>query len=87
MVEKLNAKNVGYSLAVVSGAVYVVCAILVAISPSGTLNAFRYLFHGIDISKIAAMPTITGTLIGFVEVIVLGFIVGWLFVKVYNLFE
>lgn len=87
MAEKLSVKRVGYSLAAVFGIVYAVCAVLVAISPDGTVKAFRYLFHGIDISKIAAMPTITGTIIGFVEIIVLGFIVGWLFAKIYNSFK
>ena len=84
MAEKLNAKRVAYSLAGVSGIVYLICAILVAISPSGTVMVFGYMFHGIDISQISTTPTLSGTVIGLVEIIILALIVGWLFAKIYN---
>lgn len=84
MADKLNSKRTAFSLAIVSGIVYIVCAILVAIAPIFTLNTFGALFHGIDISQIAATPTITNTIIGFAEIVVLALIVGWLFAVVYN---
>ena len=84
MAEKLNARKVAYSLAGVSGIIYIICAILVAISPSGTVMVFGYMFHGIDISQISTTPTLSGTIIGLVEIVILALIVGWLFAKIYN---
>jgi len=84
MAEKLNARKVAYSLAGVSGIIYIICAVLVAISPSGTVMVFGYMFHGIDISQISTTPTLSGTIIGLVEIVILALIVGWLFAKIYN---
>ena len=88
MTDKLNPKRIALSLAIVTGLVYIVCAILVAIAPIWTVNTFGALFHGIDISKIAreSVP-ITSTILGLVEIIILALIVGWLFAKVYNSFR
>ena len=83
--EKLSEKRVALSLASVSGIVYIVCAILIAISPEWTMASFGALFHGIDISKIARSPVPLGsTVLGFVEIVVFALIVGWLFAKIYN---
>jgi hypothetical protein len=85
MADKLNAKRVGYSLAAVAGIIYLVCAILVAVAPVWTVSFFGALFHGIDITQIAVAPvSLANTILGLIEIIVLGFVAGWLFVKVYN---
>ena len=85
MTDKLNAKRVGYSLAAVSGIVYLACAILVAIAPSWTVGFFGALFHGIDITQIARTPVPLGSaVLGLVEIVVLGYVVGWLYAKIYN---
>jgi len=85
MADRLNAKRVGYSLAAVSGIVYLACAILVAIAPSWTVGFFGALFHGIDITQIARTPVPLGsTVLGLVEIVVLGYVVGWLYAKIYN---
>lgn len=87
MNNKLNSKRVAFSLSSVSGIVYLACTILIAIVPRETVKIFRYLFHGIDISKIATTPTLIGTLIGLVEIVILALIAGWLFAKIYNKFK
>ena len=84
MVEKLNTKRVAFSLAGVAGIIYLICAILVTIAPIWTINVFGALFHGIDISQIATTPTLANTAIGFVEIIALALIIGWLFAIIYN---
>ena len=85
MAENLDGKRVALSLAIVSGIAYVVCALLVAVAPEGTLSFFGALFHGIDITKIAATNlTIGSTILGFVEIIVLSYLLGWLFAITYN---
>lgn len=85
MVDKLSPKRVALSLAIVAAIVYIVCAILVAINATWTVNTFRALFHGIDISQIARTSVPIGsTILGLIEIFVLGLIVGWLFAKIYN---
>lgn len=85
MAEKISSKRVAYSLALVAGIVYLACAILVAIAPTWTVNIFGALFHGIDISQIARAPVpLTSTILGLIEIIVIGYLVGWLFGAVYN---
>jgi len=84
MTDKLNEKKVAFSLAGVSGILYIICAVLVAIFPVGTVKVFRYLFHGIDILKIATTPTLANSILGFFEIIALALLVGWLFAWIYN---
>ena len=85
MAEKLKPKAVGYALAIVSGIVSLACLLLVVIAKDFTINLFGAIFHGIDLSKITADNiTIGSAVLGFVEVVVLGFILGWLFAVIYN---
>lgn len=84
MADKLNVKRVALSLAYVASIVYIACAILIAIAPTTIVNIFGALFHGIDISQIASTPSIGRTILGLVEIFVLGAVVGWLFAKIYN---
>ena len=87
MVEKLKPKATGYTLASVAGIVSLVCLLLIIIAKEFTINLFGAIFHGIDLSKIAADNiTIGSAVIGFVEVVVIGFILGWLFAVIYNKF-
>lgn len=82
---KLNAKLVALSLAGVSGILYVICALLIAIAPTATLKMFSNVFHGIDITKIAATNISFGnTIIGLIEILVYSLIAGWIFAAVYN---
>jgi len=85
MAEKLNAKVVSFSLAIFSGIIYFLCALLFAITPDGTLNFFKEMFHGVDISKIARTQVSLGsTVTGFFEIVVFSLIAGWLFAAIYN---
>ena len=64
---------------------YIICAMLIAIIPNAALALFNNLFHGIDITKIADTTFSLGTtIIGFIEVVIFGLIVGWLFAVMYN---
>lgn len=86
MAEKLKPKTTGYALASVSGIVSLVCLLLIVIAKDFTINLFSAIFHGIDLSQITADNiTIGSVILGFVEVVIAGFILGWLFAKVYNL--
>ena len=85
MTHGFNPKSLGLALAIVSGTAYIVCALLFAIAPASTLNFFSALFHGIDITPIAGttVPLSTAVL-GFFESVILAFVLGWFFAKVYN---
>ena len=85
MADKLSAKKVALALAGVSAVVYIVCALLIAVAPAFTVSIFGALFHGIDISEIAMQNISLGrTILGFIEIIVLALVVGWLYAKMYN---
>ena len=85
MAEKLKPKAAGYALASVAGIVSLVCLLLVVIARDFAINLIGAIIHGIDLSQIAADNiTIGSAVLGFVEVIVTGFILGWLFAVIYN---
>lgn len=87
MPDDLNPKIAAKSLAITSGIVYLICALLVTIAPRITLNIFSYMFHGIDLTKIAMMPTLgLETILGLIEIIIVTYFIGWLFAKIYNYF-
>ena len=85
MTEKLNVKRTANALAVTAGIISLVCYILILIAPVGTVSFFGAIFHGIDMSKIAVESVSVGNgLLGVIEAIILGWIIGWLFAKIYN---
>ena len=85
MTNKLNAKATGYTLASVAGIVSLACLLLIVIAKEFTINLFGAIFHGIDLNQIEASNiTIGSAILGFVEVIVIGFVLGWLFAVIYN---
>ncbi|MBS3082056.1 hypothetical protein J4416_03955 [Candidatus Pacearchaeota archaeon] len=85
MTEKLNVKRTANALGVTAGIISLVCYILILIAPVGTISFFGAIFHGIDMSKIAVESVSVGNgLLGVIEAIILGWIIGWLFAKIYN---
>ncbi|MBS3086097.1 hypothetical protein J4422_00145 [Candidatus Pacearchaeota archaeon] len=85
MAEKIKPKAAGYALASVAGIVSLTCLLLVLIAKEFTINFFGAIFHGIDLNQIEASNiTIGSAILGFVEVIVIGFVLGWLFAVIYN---
>ena len=85
MTDKLKPRVTGYALAIVVGIVSLVCLLLVFIAKDFTISLFGAIFHGIDLSQIVADNiTIGSAILGFAEVIVIGFILGWLFAIIYN---
>ena len=85
MISKLNEKKVALSLALTSGIIYIVCAVLIAILPTGTMKAFGFLFDGIDINKISSTSvSFTSTILGLIEVVALSLVAGYIFAMIYN---
>lgn len=85
MTGKLNPRFVAVSLAAVSAVASLACAALIAIAPKATTRFFGSIFHGLDISKIAAPITLSGTLTGLVAIIITALVSGWLFATFYNI--
>ena len=84
---KLNPKIVSLSLAITAGTVFLICAILFTISSEATLWFFRSMFHGIDITQIAKNSVSLGeTISGLIKIFIGSWIIGWLFVSIYNKF-
>ncbi len=82
---ELNPKVVSFSLAIISGITYVLCAVFFVLAPQATLGFFKEMFHGIDITKIAVPSVPLGSAVfGFVEIVVFSLIAGWLFAAIYN---
>lgn len=88
MADELNPKAVALALAAISGAAYVLCAVLFAIAPQLILGLYSDMFHGVDIAKIARTPVpLWSMAAGFVESVVFLLVFGWLFAAVYNYFR
>lgn len=85
MADPLKPIVVSNALAIVSGILYLACALLFAVAPQAMLNLANNLFHGLDITQIAKTSmTFGGVLAGLIQAIVYAWIAGWLFAAVYN---
>ena len=85
MVNELNPKRTANALGITAGIVSLVCYLLILIAPASTINFFGSIFHSIDLNKIAVEPVSIGVgFLGVIESIILGWIIGGLFAKIYN---
>ncbi len=78
-----HASGIGCAISI--GVIYLACVILYLVMPQQLMALVQYMFHGIDILKISGSPmSFGGVIVGFIEVLILSYIVGWLYVVVYN---
>lgn len=81
----------GAALAVTAGAVYVVCALAVALFPDGTLALFNTWAHGVDLTLVKRPATkslaASERVFGFVSIVVAGYLAGALYGWARNLFS
>lgn len=87
MADKLSPGRIANSLAITAGIFSLACALLILMAPTFTTNLFGAIFHGIDLSQIAKTATIGSSILGIIEVMILGWIAGWLFAVIYNKFR
>ncbi len=87
MVDKLNPRRVANSLAITAGIFSLACALLILMAQAFTVNLFGAIFHGIDLNQISKTATVGSSVLGIIEVMILGWIAGWLFAVVYNKFR
>jgi len=86
MKDKLSPKRVSLTLGIVSFILSVICLLLIAIAPAAMTNLFGSVFHGIDITQIAAPISWGNTILGVIVATVIGLLAGWLFAITYNKF-
>ncbi len=85
MTQKLNVKNFALASALVGGIVYFVCALLYWINSEFLIRVGNYLIHGIDLTKIMRTDlTLSSTMIGLILTLILVYLIGSLFAKIYN---
>ncbi len=87
MEDKLNSKKVSLALGSVSFVLSIICLLLIAAAPAIMTNVFGSIFHGIDITQIAAPISWGNAILGVIVVAVIGLIAGWLFAVIYNKFN
>lgn len=81
---KLNEVSFGHASAVVVAVFYVGCALLVAVLPDLFRAISQSWFHGIDIGSIWTGSSRGNFVLGLVSAVVLGWVSGWGFARVYN---
>lgn len=85
MNNKLDVRRVAYTTALVAGIISIACLAIIAIFGNSGTMFMGYIFHGLDISKIAVTNlSLGGAIIGVIEVILIALIGGGLFAKIYN---
>lgn len=83
--DRLDSKRVSLSLAIVSALLSLLCALFIVLAPAFSMRLFGSIFHGLDITRIAAPMTLPGVVSGLLAVTVSALVAGWLFATVYNL--
>lgn len=85
---KLSLYALPNALAVTTGIIYVACRVLVGLFPEVSFAVAQSWFHGIGLSKLdTGNLTLTSFVFGLVSSMVLAWVVGFVFVKIYKLFK
>jgi len=75
------------SLAVVGGALYLLCALWTLISRSSFMGVMNTWAHGVELSALPSKPLNFGTLlVGLITFVLAAWLTGYTFAKVYNYF-
>lgn len=83
----LNKNVVGKTVASFAAIWYVFCWLVIRVFGESGIRFFNYFMHGIDLMKISKTTfNLSGDIAGLVIVLVLGYVAGWLFAKLYNYF-
>lgn len=83
---KLNEKALANASAVITGIVYIVCALAVVLFPEFSKTVAQSWVHGIDFSPIWTGGPRGNFLVGFITAVIGTWLVGWAFAWAYNKF-
>ncbi len=81
---KLNEVALANASAVVTGVIYVICALFVALLPDFSKTVSQSWFHGINLESVWTGSPRGDFLLGLVSAVAAVWAGGWLFAKVYN---
>jgi hypothetical protein len=84
MANNLSAKGIGIASAAITGIIYILCFIIVFIAGDSSLKFFNLFVHGIDLTGLTTTPSIGTGIIGLIVSIIIAYVAGWLFAKIYN---
>ncbi len=84
---KMKIKPFVFAVTSFVAIVYLICAIAIYLAPEITLKFFGYWFHGVDLMKIAKIPTLGDIVIGLVTALIVSVVGSALFVKLWNYFD
>lgn len=85
---KKDVNATGIAAGLTLGIISIICLVLVLIAPGFALTLFGSFMHGVDLSKIAITPSISGrTVLGLVVAVVGGYVIGVIFAAIYNMSE
>ncbi len=81
----INVKNASYAGGITGGLLSAICAFLVYVVPTGTLNLFNSMMHGVDLTIIAKNDMTFGSfIVGLIAAVILGALVAGVYSAVYN---
>lgn len=85
---KLNERALANALALATGAIYVFCRLFIAVFPDLSLAISQSWFHALDLSKIwdTDINSMGSLILGLVSSVILAWVSGWLFARLYNKF-
>ncbi len=81
---KLNEQAFANASAILTGLVYLVCSLLVALFPEFFRIVGQSWFHGVDLSLIWTGTPRGNFVLGFITAVVGTWLTGWAFAWVYN---
>lgn len=62
-INKLNTRSLAFATAIITGLVYILCILFVAIAPKAAMSFFSYVLH-IDLSNITRVITWVSFIVG-----------------------
>ena len=84
---KLDMKHFVLTVTLFIAIVYLICAIAIYLAPESTLRFFSYWMHGVDLMKIAKIPTIVDISTGLVTALIVSIVGSALFAGLWNYFD
>lgn len=85
---KKDPKATAHTLAVVAGAWYILCALLILVSKGTYMGIMSTWFHGIDFNALPqARPEMSSLIMGLITFVGFAWITGYAFAAVYNYFS
>lgn len=86
MANKLSEKGIASAAAVITFILSILCLIVVFAFKDSAFSLFNLFFHGIDLSKIKAVPDLIRGILGSIILAIIAYVSGWIFAVVYNKF-